>query len=84
MDLGANGRPGAGSGNSGPLGVTPPPARFVSRDGIIVSGDAAATATNIRSMESLWRFGVASEFFLLICGISLALIFCVLLRPVER
>jgi hypothetical protein len=54
------------------------------RDRLIVSGDAAATAANIRPLESLWRFGIASEFFLLICAIALALIFFVLLRPVSR
>jgi hypothetical protein len=51
---------------------------------IIVSGDAAATAANIRSLESLWRFGIASEFLLLICAVALTLIFFVLLRPVSR
>src|SRR5439155_20085885 len=54
------------------------------RDRIIVSGDATATAANIRSMESLWRFGIAAEFFLLICAVGLTLIFYVLLRPVSR
>jgi hypothetical protein len=54
------------------------------RNKIIVSGDAAATAANIRSLESLWRFGIAAEFFLLICAISLTLIFFVLLRRVNR
>jgi hypothetical protein len=54
------------------------------RNRIIVSGDAAATAANIRSLESLWRFGIAAEFFLLICAIALTLIFFVLLRPVSR
>src|SRR5712692_3461298 len=44
------------------------------RNRIIVSGDATATAANIRSLESLWRFGIAAEFFLLICAnlVSLA------------
>jgi hypothetical protein len=54
------------------------------RNRLIVSGDAAATAANIRSMESLWRFGIAAEFFLEICTVALALIFFVLLRPVSR
>jgi len=54
------------------------------RNKIIVSGDAAATAANIRSFESLWRFGIAAEFFLLMCATSLTLIFFVLLRPVSR
>ncbi len=54
------------------------------RDRIFVSGDAAATAANLRSMESLWRFGIATELFLLICAIALTLIFYVLLRPVSK
>jgi len=54
------------------------------RNRIVVSGDAAATAANIRSLESLWRFGIAAEFVLLICGITLTLIFFILLRPVSR
>ena len=54
------------------------------RNRIIVSGDATATAANIRSLESLWRFGIAAKFFLLICGVALTLIFFVLLRPVNR
>ncbi|HXO22537.1 MAG TPA: DUF4386 domain-containing protein [Thermoanaerobaculia bacterium] len=54
------------------------------RGRIVVSGDAAATAANIRSLESLWRFGIAGEFFLLLCAVVLTLIFYVLLRPVSR
>jgi hypothetical protein len=54
------------------------------RNRVIVSGDAAATAANIRSLESLWRFGIASEIFMLTCTVALALIFYVLLRPVSR
>ncbi len=54
------------------------------RNRIIVPGDATATAANIRSMESLWRLGIAADFFLLICTVALALIFFVLLRPVSR
>ena len=54
------------------------------RNRIIVSGDATATAANIRSFESLWRFGIAAELFLLICAVALLLILFALLRPVSR
>jgi hypothetical protein len=54
------------------------------RDRLIVSGNAAATAANIRSMEWLWRFHIAAELFLLICAVVLLLILFVLLRPVSR
>src|SRR5438128_1474815 len=54
------------------------------RDRLIVSGDAAATAANIMSHESLWRFHIAAELFLLICAVVLLLILYALLRPVSR
>lgn len=54
------------------------------RGRIVVSGDAAVTAANLRSMEPLWRFGIAAEFVLLSCAIALTMIFFVLLRPVSR
>lgn len=37
------------------------------RDKLIISGDATATAANIRSMESLWRIHIAAERLLLRC-----------------
>ena len=54
------------------------------RDKLIVSGDATATAKNIMASESLWRFHVAAELFLLICAIVLLMILFVLLRPASR
>ena len=54
------------------------------RDKLIVSGDATATAKNILASESLWRFHIAAELFLLICAIVLLMILFVLLRPVSR
>ena len=54
------------------------------RSRIIVPGDATATAANIRSLESLWRFGIVGEFLLLICATALTLILFALLRPVHR
>jgi hypothetical protein len=56
----------------------------VVRGNIVVPGDAAATAANLRSMEWLWRLGVAGELTLLTCAIALALVLYVLLRPVNR
>jgi len=53
------------------------------RDRLIVSGDPTATAANIASMEPLWRFGIAAEFLLLLCAVTLTWIFYVLLRPVS-
>lgn len=54
------------------------------RDKLMVSGDATATAHNIRSSELLWRLGIAGNLFYLACAAALALIFYVLLRPVSR
>ena len=54
------------------------------RDRLIVSGDAGATAANILSHESVWRFHIAAELFLLICAVALLLILFALLRPVSR
>jgi Domain of unknown function (DUF4386) len=53
------------------------------RERLIVSGDSTTTAANIRSMESLWRFSIAAELFLLLCAVTLTWIFFVLLRPVS-
>lgn len=54
------------------------------RNRIIVPSDPAATVANLRAHEALWRFGTASEFFMLACSVVLALILYVLLRPVNR
>ncbi len=54
------------------------------RGSIVVPGDVAATAANLRSMESLWRFGVAAELLLVIITTVLALIIYLLTRPVSK
>jgi hypothetical protein len=56
----------------------------VVRGSIVVPGNAAATAANLRSIEWLWRAGVAGEIVLLTCATALAMILYVLLRPVSR
>ena len=51
---------------------------------LIVSGDAAATAENIKAFGSLFRWGFAGYLVEAACDIVLALIFYVLLRPVRK
>jgi Domain of unknown function (DUF4386) len=51
---------------------------------VVVSGDAAATAANLMSRETLWRFGIVFELIALVCVIALAMIYFVLLRPVSK
>lgn len=51
---------------------------------IVAPEDAAATAANLRALESVWRVGVAAEMVLLMCAVALTLILYVLLRPVSR
>jgi hypothetical protein len=58
--------------------------QFAFRGRIVVPGNPAATAANLRSMESLWRLGIAAEMVLLICTIVTVLILYALLRPVRR
>jgi len=51
---------------------------------IIVSGDAMATAANLKTMESLWRVGIAAQMLMVICTVALTLVLYVLLKPVNR
>lgn len=57
---------------------------MVVRDGAIVSGDAAATASNILAREQLWRLAGAADFFTAACDVIVALLLYVLLKPVGR
>jgi membrane-anchored glycerophosphoryl diester phosphodiesterase (GDPDase) len=54
------------------------------RDKLTVSGDAAATANNIMASQLLWRSSIAGDVILLVCAVTQALLFYVLLRPVNR
>ena len=51
---------------------------------IIVSGDAAATAANIRNFEFLYRLGFAGFLIESLCDITLVLIMYALLKPVGK
>jgi hypothetical protein len=49
-----------------------------------VPGDAGATANNIVAHELLFRSGGSAELLVLVCDVAVALIFYVLLRPLNR
>lgn len=53
------------------------------RGPLVVSGDAAATAANILESEQLFRNAFAGEILLLCCDVALALIFYVMLKPID-
>jgi hypothetical protein len=53
------------------------------QSGLVVSGDAAATTNHISASLPQWRLSVAAELAMFSIDIPLALIFYVLLRPVN-
>ncbi|MEZ4730781.1 MAG: DUF4386 domain-containing protein [Caldilineaceae bacterium] len=59
-------------------------AQFVVRQGLIVPGDAAATASNILAAEAFFRLGIGGDLLMLLSDVALALVFYVLLRPVSH
>ncbi len=54
------------------------------RGRLVVPGDAAATALRLASDQRLWRLGIVAEYVALFCTTGLAMIYFVLLRPVNR
>lgn len=63
------------------LGLT---GELVVRAGIIASGDAPATAANVRASAGLFRLGFLADSVMLLCDIALAVLLYVLLRPVSK
>ena len=51
---------------------------------IIVSNDAAATVENLRASDLMFRLGFAGYLVEACCDLTLALIFYVLLKPVDK
>lgn len=51
---------------------------------LIVTGDAAATASKILASEQLWRAGYSAEIFTMLCDVAIAWLLYILLAPVNR
>jgi hypothetical protein len=60
------------------------PASTLVRSSLVVPGDAAATAANIRDNEALFRWGMAGELSIVLVEVVLAAILYTMLRPVSR
>ncbi|HET8758490.1 MAG TPA: DUF4386 domain-containing protein [Solirubrobacteraceae bacterium] len=54
------------------------------RSSLIVDGDAAATAANIRDSEWLFRAGFGADLIVFLCDVALAVVLFLLFRPVSR
>ena len=52
--------------------------------GLIVEGDAAATASNIMANEMMFRFGILSFMIVIVCDVLVAWGLYVLLKPVNK
>ena len=50
---------------------------------IVVSGDPAATAAHLAASQNQWRLSIVAELVMFSCDIPLAVIFFILLRPVN-
>lgn len=54
------------------------------RGAMIVPNDAAATVNNIKAGESLYRIGFVCDLIMVIADIGVALLFYILLKPVNK
>jgi hypothetical protein len=54
------------------------------RSSLLVTGDAAATASNILASQGLFRLGFVADIFMLLSDVAIAVIFYVLLKPVSK
>jgi hypothetical protein len=59
-------------------------AEFFSRAGLMVSGNAGATAHNILAHEMLFRLGLASDLLMSAAYVGVTLLLYLLLKPVSR
>jgi Domain of unknown function (DUF4386) len=63
------------------LGIVGP---LLTREILLVPGDAAATAQNIASAPGLWRLGIALDLVAQVCDVPVMLILFLLLSPVDK
>ena len=54
------------------------------RNAIVVSGNAAATASHLSNSPLIWRIGIAGDLIMHVCDVLLMMILYILLRPVSR
>lgn len=54
------------------------------RDGLVVPGDAAATAANIQASGTLWRASVSAELAYLVFAVVVDVLLYRMFRPVDR
>ena len=60
------------------------PLAFLVLSNLIVPGNAAATANNIKANEWLFRFAIALSLIVIICDVVVALALYVLIKPVNK
>ncbi len=59
-------------------------AQFIVRQSLIVPGDATTTASNILASEQFFRLGIGGDLLMLLSDVALAVLFYLLLRPVNN
>ncbi|MEO3407545.1 DUF4386 domain-containing protein [Mucilaginibacter sp. CAU 1740] len=59
-------------------------AQFYVWDGLIASGNAAATAEQLRAHAARWQSGIVAELLMHLCDIPVMVIIYLLLRPVSK
>jgi hypothetical protein len=57
---------------------------LLTRERLVVSGHASATAENIATSPALWRLGIALDVVMQVCDVPVMLILFLLLSPVNR
>lgn len=59
-------------------------AQFIVRESMLIAGDPTATANNILADEGLFRLGIVGDLIMILADVSIAVLFYVLLKPVNK